>query len=74
MTPSHLTQAQTARCLGVSPQTVGRLTFHGQPLEAERFYGTMMVPMYRIKAFMEANNGRLATGNDGKASQDRHTA
>jgi len=56
--PSHLTQAQTSRVIKKSKQTVYRLSLHGEALEAEKWFGTDMIPVERIEAYMWRPRGR----------------
>lgn len=46
--PSHLTRAQAARILKRTGGTVYGQSRKGGPLEAEKWWGTPMVPMWRI--------------------------
>lgn len=48
MPPTYLTPAQAARAIGIPMGTVYMLTGPGKPLETELWYGTKMIPAWRI--------------------------
>lgn len=55
-TISHVTQAQAARILKKSKQTIGRNSLRGLLLEAEKVVGTYMIPTERVKTYAFIHN------------------
>ena len=51
--PTYLTKSQVARLVGLSAVRVGILAKPGEVLQSETWYGTEMIPMYRVMAFLE---------------------
>lgn len=61
--PSHLTRAMVVRHLKAaghsrSRQVVDKLTAPGRALEAELWDGTLMIPRWRVMAWLDAQEAK----------------
>jgi hypothetical protein len=53
--PTHLTSAQVARVLKLSPSRICRLSRPGGDLEAETWYGSKMIPMQLVIKYIRSH-------------------
>jgi hypothetical protein len=58
--PNLITRAQAARIVKKSPARVHILAKPGGPLQTEDWYGTPMVPMWRVVAYLDAQRKKGA--------------
>jgi hypothetical protein len=63
--PTHIIPAQAGRILAdangnpMAPSTLNDLMRKGKPLQSEDWYGTRMIPVHRLIAFMDSHPGRF---------------